>query len=177
MNLNTVGLKRGTVKLSSYNDEWPKIFEREKVLLSSALGDLVIDIQHIGSTSIPGMPSKPIIDMMASIPDFRSIDKYIQPLKKLGYEDRGQQGVPDRHIFVKGDEARRTHHLNLTERDSSFWKEHVLFLDYLRTHKEAVDEYAKLKTELAKSFPDDRNSYASAKAEFVKKIVEKARES
>jgi len=177
MKLNTVGLKRGTVKLSPYNAEWPKIFEKEGTLLSSTLGDLVIDIQHIGSTSIPGMAAKPIIDMMAAIPDFQNIEEYVQPLKNLGYEDRGQQGVPDRHIFVKGDEARRTHHLNLTEMDSSFWKEHILFLDYLRAHKEAVDEYAKLKTDLAKSFPDDRNSYTSAKAEFVKQIVEKAKES
>ena len=176
MEHNVVGLKKGTVKLSPYNAGWLKIFEKEKVLLFSTLGDLVIDIQHIGSTAIPGMPAKPIVDMMASIPDFQRIEKYIQPLKKLGYEDRGQQGVPDRYIFVKGDEERRTHHLNLTEKDSSFWKEHILFLDYLHTHKEAVDEYAKLKTDLAKNFPDDRNSYTSAKAEFVKKIVEQAKE-
>ena len=95
-----IGLKRGVVKLSKYNPKWKTLFEEESALIFSAAENFIADIQHIGSTAIPEIVAKPIIDILAAINSLSNIAKIIDPLKALGFIYRGEQGIPDRHLFV-----------------------------------------------------------------------------
>lgn len=177
-----LGLKRGKVKLVPYNPKWSEIFKKEKKILQKGLGKMIIDIQHVGSTAIPKLPAKPIIDIAVAVSDLsgKKVAKYIEPLKKLGYEYRGKER-PHRHtrehLFVKGGEEKRICHLHMVEFDSKVWKNYLLFRDYLRAHKKTADEYAKLKLELAKKFSDNRKSYTSGKDKFIQELFKKIKKS
>lgn len=168
-----IGLKRGSVELLPYRAEWPRLFEEEKARLQSALGQQVLDIQHVGSTAIPGMIAKPIIDIGIAVMDFDEARVCIGPIEHLGYEYRGEFGIPRRHYFVKGEP--RTHHIHMNEIESSDWKEQVLFRDYLIEHPERAKEYADLKMGLARQFPTDREGYLEGKALFIDRVLRTAR--
>ena len=171
-----LGLKRGTVKLCEHHDEWAKLYEQEKQLLLETFGDSIIAIEHVGSTAIPGVPAKPLIDMNVAIPsiDDATIEKFIPKLQELGYTYMHK--YPDRHFFAKGPEEKRTHHLNLVKVGSETgWNDHILFRDYLNNHKTARDEYTALKLRLAQQFAEDRESYTKAKEEFILGIIQQAR--
>ncbi|MCJ7551153.1 MAG: GrpB family protein, partial [Anaerolineae bacterium] len=111
-----IGLERGVVRLAPYTTEWQRCFEAEKERLQAVIGQYVLDIQHVGSTSIPGMIAKPIIDIGIAVTSFEEARVCIQPIQQLGYEYRGELKIPRRHYFVKGDP--RTHHLHMNEIDS-----------------------------------------------------------
>ena len=174
METHEIGLHRGTVRLVSHNPKWAEYFCAEKELLLGVIGEKIIDIRHVGSTSIPGIPAKPIIDMIAATERLAEIEVFTQDLKRLGYEDKGDGNVPGRRFFVKGEETRRTHHLNFCEPGSVFWKSHLAFCEYLKQHLDAANEYAALKQALAAAFPNDRAAYTSAKERFVHSILERA---
>jgi len=169
-----IGLKRGIVILKDYNKEWSKLFDKEAKLISSLISNYLVDIQHIGSTAIPGIVAKPIIDIAIAIADLSNIKKVITILEKGGYEYRGEQGVPDRHLFVKGNEECRTHHIHVMVNTSYEWKKHILFRDYLRKHHSEAKQYSKLKKMLATEFEFDREKYTNGKEEFILGIIEKA---
>jgi len=168
-----IGLERGTVKLAPYTTEWKRLFEQEKALLQAAVGDYVLDIQHVGSTSIPGMVAKSIIDIGIAVRSFEEATVCVNPIKQLGYEYRGEHGIPRRHFFVKGDP--RTHHVHVNEIDSRDWENQVLFRDDLIRHPEIAQEYAELKMELAQRFPTDRQAYLDGKAPFIERVLRLAR--
>ena len=170
-----LGLKRGTVKLAEAHDEWARLFEIEKDLLKMTFGDRFIAIEHVGSTSIPGIPAKPLLDMNMAISslDDTYIQEFVAPLEKLGYHYMHK--FPDRHFFAKGPEALRTHHLNLVPTDGEEWNNSILFRDFMRRNKPARDEYAALKRKLAEQFADDRASYTKAKEEFIQGIIRQAK--
>ena len=171
-----LGLKRGTVKLvNSCHDEWARLFEIEKQLLLKTFGNRIIAIEHVGSTAIPGVPAKPLIDMNVAVSSLSDeyIEEGVAPLENLGYHYMHK--FPDRHFFAKGSEERRTHHLNLVEPDSDEWRNSILFRDYMRRNKRACEEYAALKEKLAERFSEDRASYTKAKEEFIQKIIELAK--
>ncbi|MDD5218473.1 MAG: GrpB family protein [Candidatus Omnitrophica bacterium] len=171
-----LGLKRGTVKLCEHHDEWAELYEQEKQLLKNIFGDKIIEMEHIGSTAIPGVPAKPIIDINTAIKslDKETVDEFIEPLQKVGYTYMHE--YPNRKFFVKGPEEKRTHHLNLVEvGNQTDWHDKILFRDYLNSHQEARDEYGKLKLDLASKFADDRESYTKAKENFILEIIKKAR--
>lgn len=170
-----IGLKRGFVKLSKYNPKWKTLFEEESNKLLTA-SEYFEDIQHIGSTAIPGIVSKPIIDILAAIDALSNISKIIKPLKQLDYVHRGEQGIPDRHLFVKGGEEFRTHHLHVVEKNHPEWTKHILFRDYLRANPEEAEEYSSLKQVLLKKFELDREKYTTGKSEFIQEIIKKAKE-
>src|SRR5258708_935131 len=118
-----IGLKRGIVRLLPHNPTWILIFEKEKQFLLSKLGDLIIDIQHIGSTAIPGIPAKPIIDISIGIKSMKNSKSFIKLFKKLGYEYRPDFGGPNiQLLFVKGPETLRTHYLHLMKYAGAIWK-------------------------------------------------------
>ncbi len=169
-----IGLKRGTVKLENYNEKWKDIFEEESKLISSKINKFLIGIQHIGSTAIPGIAAKPIIDIAVAIDSLSNVEKIIKLLHELGFQYRGEQGIPGRHLFVKGDEENRTHHLHVVENDHHEWKTHILFRDYLKSNSKVAKEYSNLKIELAKKYEFDREKYTEGKSEFIQKIIEKA---
>ena len=129
-----IGLRRGTVKLVAHHAKWAEYFGEEKQLLLKILGEKVLDIRHIGSTSISGIPAKPILDILAAVETLADVGAFTQDLNKIGYVDKGDGGIPGRRFFVKGAEAKRTHHLNFCEMNSFFWRSHLAFCDYLERH-------------------------------------------
>lgn len=167
-----LGLVRGTVALHPYSDEWPALFRTEAAQLQAAIGAHVLDIQHVGSTAIPGLPAKPILDIGVAVDNFEAAAVCIQPLAVLGYRYRGEAGILRRHYFVKGDPV--THHLHMNEIQSADWQQQIAFRDYLRQHPAAVHAYATLKAHLASHFPDDRMAYTESKSGFIAGVLQKA---
>jgi GrpB-like predicted nucleotidyltransferase (UPF0157 family) len=171
-----IGLARGTVKLLPYNYRWIELYKQEEKLLFSLIGQYVIDIQHVGSTSIEGLDSKPIIDIAAGVKSLDDVESFRDLLEDAGYQYRGSAGVEGRVMFAKGSEDSRTHYLHIEVYDGDLWKNHIYFRDYLRLNKKSVEEYSRLKKELARKFNEDRESYTSAKNDFINFILKKARE-
>ena len=119
-----LGLQRGTVRLEPHNPEWHKLFEAEQSALQEILGDKFIAAEHVGSTAIPGIKAKPILDWMLAIPDLNDWGWLKEPLAKLDYEFRRDLRQEQGHVlFVKGSEENRTHYLKITEPNSDFWTE------------------------------------------------------
>jgi GrpB-like predicted nucleotidyltransferase (UPF0157 family) len=170
-----LGLQRKKVELLSYKPLWKKLYEKEKKLLQDVLGKDILDIQHVGSTSVPGVKSKPIIDIAVGIKSLKIGKKFLKPLKKLSYEYRGNAGVKGRLFFAKGSRKNRTHYLHVEKLNSKNWKNHIIFRNYLCRNKKAVKEYNKLKERLAKEFKDNRDKYTARKEFFIRKIINKAK--
>ena len=167
-----VGLKRGEVRLAPYNPKWEKLFAVEDAALRASVGEYAIDIQHVGSTAIPGMVTKPIIDIGIAVRDFEEARACVGPIEQLGYQYRGENGIPRRHFFVKGEP--RTHHLHMVEESSGNWRAMLRFRDYLIEHPEIAQEYADLKTRLALRFQTDRQAYRDGKSPFIECILKAA---
>ena len=164
-----IGLEKGIVRLAQYSPEWKMLYEEEERLLKDLIGEYVIDIQHIGSTSVPGLIAKPIIDIGIAIKDFEEGQRLVKPIESLGYEYKGENGIPKRHYFVKGNPT--THHLHIVEIDSEEWKKNITFRDALRKDENLAKEYAKLKLNLAEKFKYDRVAYTDGKTDFVNYIL------
>lgn len=173
-----IGLKRGTVKLSeSQFNEWQDEYEKEKKILLNKIGNHISEIHHIGSTSIPNLMAKPIIDIIAVIDKLDDYKQLIEPLEELGYHfmpDRVFE-IRDRVFFPKGPESNRTHHLSLVVKTSPQYIDNLLFRDYLRTNEHARMEYQALKQKLSKKYADDRESYTEAKSDLIAKLLNQAR--
>lgn len=176
MGLMSIGLTRGTVQLQPYDPNWLIEFEKEKQQLKEVFGNKIIAIEHIGSTSVPDMPAKPLIDIIAAIHSFDELQEFIEPLQKLGYEYMPERMFADRKFFPKGPRSNRTHHLNLVLQDNAEqWTQPLLFRDYLRDHPPMRDEYAQLKLSLAKKYKSHREAYTKAKSEFIQRVLQNAK--
>jgi GrpB-like predicted nucleotidyltransferase (UPF0157 family) len=162
-----------TVNLVPYDTTWPLEFEAEADCITRALNGLPLKIAHIGSTSIPGLAAKPIIDILAGRPGSIPGSSYVAAFKQLGYEHKGAYGIPGRNYFRRG--TPRTHHVHMFSVSSELWEDHLLFRDYLRAHPEIVREYETIKRELATQFIQDKEKYTDAKGPFVRSIVRQAR--
>jgi GrpB-like predicted nucleotidyltransferase (UPF0157 family) len=169
-----IGLHRAIVRIVPYQPQWAEYFHKEKELLFKMMREKVLDIRHIGSTSIVGMPAKPILDILVGVQMLAAVESFVEDLNVIGYEDRGNGNEPGRRYFVKGAAEKRTHHLNFCELNDSFWTNHVLFRDYLEKHHGAAKQYAALKRGLAAKFPNDRPAYTSGKEDFVRSILKLA---
>ena len=167
-----LGLKRGELRVSPYREEWKNLFEIEKRDIEKAIGDYIEDIQHVGSTSIPGMPAKPILDIAIAVKDFEEARVCIEPLSKMGYTFKGENGIPRRHYFLKGEPC--THHIHLLEKTSEEWEKLILFRDYLRSNQKTAEEYKKLKRDLSEKLRGDRKAYQAAKSDFVAAVIRKS---
>ena len=165
-----LGLKRGVVKVVRYDPGWPKEFQKEKKRLKGLLGRTARVIEHVGSTSIPGMPAKPILDIQLAVASFQVVPGLRAVLERHGYIYRGS-AFRGQRLFVKGPEARRTHHLHVMISNSKVWKKAILFRDYLIKDRASFDGYVQLKQGLARKFPSNRGSYTNGKTAFVKKVV------
>ena len=175
-----LGLKEGIVKLVEYDPKWKDLYEKEKKLILESIDDVVIDIQHIGSTAIPGMQAKPIIDIMIGLKSIALKKKYENKLNDLGYEFEGwnteeSTNIIYRNFFKKIKNNYRTHHLHLFIVNSEIWNKHINFRDYLIDNKETASEYVSLKYELMRKFPKDRKNYTDAKSKFINMIVDKVK--
>jgi len=165
----TIGVESRTVRLQEPSSEWQSMFASEQRILGAELGNHVLDIQHVGSTALGRIVAKPIIDIGIAVSRYEDARICIDPMKKLGYEYRGEAGISRRHYFVKGQP--RTHHVHMVETDSDAWISLVAFRDYLMTHLLVEARYENLKKELALRYANEREKYQSAKEPFVKAII------
>ena len=168
-----IGLQRKMVRLSFYNPAWERLYKKEEKILYSVIGKYILDIQHIGSTSIPGVKAKPIIDIAIGVKELKSGKKCIKLLKELGYEYKYDAGIKGRLFFAKGSEKSRTHYIHIVKLNGRLWKNFILFRDYLLKHKKSVKEYNELKEELARKYKDNRDTYTAQKDSFIQGIIKK----
>jgi GrpB-like predicted nucleotidyltransferase (UPF0157 family) len=164
-----LGLASGTVSLSRAHDAWAAAYERERVRIVAAIGEHLLDVQHVGSTSIPGVPAKPILDILVGVRDFDEANACVGPMVALGYLYRGENGIARRHYFVKGDP--RTHHVHMVEVQSEGWRATLRFRDLLRRNPPLAREYALAKERLALLHSRDRQAYQRGKDEIVERIL------
>lgn len=157
-----------------YNSDWPTMFEKEAEKLREIFGDLILEIRHIGSTSIPNMWAKPIIDITLVVTDIRKVDSYNDAMRSAGYEVKGEYGILFRRYFQKEINGVRTHNIHVYEIGHPEIDRHIAFRDYLRKHIEEAKIYASLKRELAVKFPHDMDAYINGKEDFVHQIDKKA---
>ncbi|MBO3444915.1 GrpB family protein [Clostridium sp. CCUG 7971] len=157
-----------------YNPEWPFLFQKEADSIKEILKDELVEIHHIGSTSVKNLKAKPIIDIIPVVNNIEKVDKYNHEFENLGYELMGEYGIKGRRFFRKGLEN-RTHHIHIFEvSDTHNIKRHLAVRDYLRTHPEKAHEYGELKQELANKYPYDIESYCLGKDSFVKELEKNA---
>lgn len=168
-----IGLKRGTVQLHPHDTKWAGAFASEKKRILEAIGEFVVDIEHIGSTSVPGLDAKPIIDMSIGLKRFKDAKKLIKPLDEIGYHF--YKNFQKQVLFVKGPDRKRTHYVHLMRYNGAKWKSDLLFRDFLLSHPKRVKGYGFLKRKLAKQFHNDREKYSAGKDIFIKRTIELAR--
>jgi len=162
------------VVVTKYDENWDRMFKDEAVRISAIFADELIDIHHIGSTSVPGLSAKPIIDIMPIVRDIDKIDSYNEQMTALGYECMGELGMEGRRYFRKGGDH-RTHQVHVFQADNKHdICRHLAVRDYLRTHDEEMRRYGELKTRLAALFPQDIEAYMDGKDAFVKELERKA---
>lgn len=170
-----LGLKRGTVRLLPHNPGWKNLFEKEKERLNRGLKDLIVDIEHIGSTAIPGIAAKPIIDMAIGVRSIKEAKKLKKPLQKLGYTFRSNASSRLKLFFTKGPEARRTHYIHVLKSNGILWKNDIGFRNYLRKHKTKAKKYEWLKRKLADLYAGDRKTYTASKDKFIQDTIKLSR--
>jgi GrpB-like predicted nucleotidyltransferase (UPF0157 family) len=148
------------------------MYEDMKGLFYSSFGNKIAAIEHIGSTSIPGLAAKPIIDIMLGVSRLADADEIIPKMCEIGFEyvSKYEDVMPYRRYFVKRESGKSTYHIHSVEVNSPFWKRHLLFRNYLRHNPQAREDYYKLKKDLSQKEWNDSNDYADAKTEFVRSI-------
>ncbi len=161
------------VEVIAYTNEWSKKFDQEAQLIHHIMGQEIIDIHHIGSTSVPGLKAKPIIDMMPVVRDISKVDNYIHKMEDAGYEALGENGLPGRRYFRKGGDN-RTHHVHVFEEGHPDVERHLVFRDYLCSHPKDMRAYGDLKESLANTYPTNIDAYIDGKDQLVKDIERRA---
>lgn len=167
-----LGLATGNVCLREAHEAWAQEFELEKARIIDAIGAYILDIQHVGSTAIRGVPAKPILDILVGIQNFDEATVCVAPLKGIGYDYRQEHGISRRHYFVKGDP--RTHHLHVVQRDSEHWLITISFRDFLKNDPHSAREYAQAKRALAATYSRDRAAYQGEKDNVIESLLHRA---
>jgi GrpB-like predicted nucleotidyltransferase (UPF0157 family) len=168
---SSLGLESGVVRLVPYDPSWPALFaaESRRILDVCHAHGVSLVLEHTGSTAVPGLDAKPILDILAGRAAESDRAAAIAALVAAGYTYRGEQGILGRDFFRRGEP--RSHHVHLTTVGGTFWQDHRAFRDYLRAHPDEAAEYARVKHELAARFPRDRESYIDGKGAFVARIL------
>ncbi|MET0918376.1 MAG: GrpB family protein [Burkholderiales bacterium] len=166
---NVLGLLPGTVRLREYTPLWAQLYRVEAARIRSALRELALDVQHVGSTAVPGLKAKPILDIAVAIPAHAIVPKCATSLAALGYEYAYWVELENDFTFEKG--VARTHHVHLVELDSRQWSDYLRFRDALRQNAQLLGEYERVKLELGARFCRDRVSYTREKAEFICRVL------
>ena len=156
-----------------YRPEWPDRFEAEAERLRAVFGSTLLALHHIGSTSIPGLAAKPVIDMIPVLERIEAADERAGALVALGYEGLGENGIPGRRYFRKGGDH-RTHQLHCFAAGNPHIRRHLAFRDFLRAHPGICDGYAALKTALAAAHPKDIEGYMAGKDAFIQEVEQLA---
>ncbi len=161
------------VEVVPHNPDWAKQFAQEADDIGAVWGDEVIAIHHIGSTAIPSIKAKPIIDMLVEVRDIEKLDEYNAQMMALGYEPKREHGIPRRRFFAKGGDIARTHHVHVFQVGDAEITRHLNFRDYMLAHPEAAQAYSLLKEELARKYAEDIEGYIAGKDAFIKEMDEK----
>ena len=169
----SLGAADDKVELVEYRDEWPSAFKTASRRILEACKDAVVHVEHIGSTAIPGLIAKPILDVLLGL-NLTKDERIVEPMMNLGYEFLGEYGIPGRSYFVLRSSGREIVHAYAFAIADDAWTRHLFFLDYLRQDPEAQRQYATLKRELAEQFPHERDAYTGAKTDFIRSIEKKA---
>jgi GrpB-like predicted nucleotidyltransferase (UPF0157 family) len=163
------------VELVAHNPEWSKLADQESKRILAGLSFPVVDIYHIGSTSVPGIKAKPILDFVLEVVNLDDVIRNLTSFENLGYNSKGEFGIPGRQFFSRDTNSERTHHLHVFQKGHADIQRHLVFRDYLRANPDAAREYEKLKEELARQFPKASGSYTEAKSDFIDSMDEVAR--
>lgn len=159
------------IRVSPYDPAWPHAFAVIKQELAAALGPLALRIEHVGSTAVPGLAAKPIIDIDIVIEEASLLPSVIKALASWGYSHEGDLGIADREAFsYRGKEHLLTHHIYVCPQHSAELRRHLRFRDYLRDHRDIAAEYGALKQRAAALFPRDIEGYISYKSPFIERI-------
>jgi GrpB-like predicted nucleotidyltransferase (UPF0157 family) len=161
------------VAIAEYSTHWPAQFEAEAGVINSAFGSTKIKLEHIGSTAVPGLAAKPIIDILLGADSLAEIENHITHLEAVGYRyvPAFEKQLPDRRYFVKANGGAPQFHLHAVACGSTFWRDHLRFRDALRHQPALREQYLELKRQLASSFRLDRDAYANAKAPFIEGVL------
>lgn len=162
------------VGIASYNPNWKEMFKEESEKIRNVLGDIIIDTHHIGSTAIPGIKAKPVIDILVETKNIEAVDRYNSKMKELGYEAMGEYRIPKRRFFRKGGNN-RTHHIHIFQVGNEEIERHINFKEYLIAHPKKAREYSKLKEKLVNKHSYDVENYINGKSDFIKEIDRKAK--
>jgi GrpB-like predicted nucleotidyltransferase (UPF0157 family) len=165
------------VLFREYEVSWPQLYEAEKALVLGQIGEHLLAIEHIGSTAVPGLSAKPIIDMLLGVETLEQADACLDPLEQLGYEY-----LPERTAFTKARRFLRKYplggpvgyHLHLLQPSNPYWTVLLAFRNYLRHHPATAQRYSVLKQQLAEQFPTDRLAYLHGKADFIHAVLQEA---
>lgn len=153
-----------------YDPTWPVLFEQLRDRISTAIGEVAVSIEHVGSTAVPGLSAKPIIDMDVVVPDSAGVTKAIEGLATLGYKHRGNLGVEGREAF-DNPPASSAHHLYICQDGNLALKNHLAIRDYLRSNPGTAQRYGELKHKLARQYPNDIDGYIDGKTDFLMNIL------
>lgn len=160
-----------------YNPAWKIFYEQEVARIRQVVdSNLITRVEHFGSTAIPGLAAKPIIDLLIGVRSLKDAkNNAVSPLESLGYNYWRDNPDPKRMFFVKGlpPNSPRTHHVHMVEPDSILW-ERLIFRDYLREHPDEASRYEQLKRNLAQKFNLDREAYTAGKTKYIKSVMQKA---
>jgi len=158
------------VVIVDYDPRWPALYEAERAKLVAVFGGALVEIEHIGSTSVPGLASKPTVDIIAGLRDEAAVGHFLEPMASLGYhyEDL-TASIPQWHLFSRRDEV-SGYHVHVVPLGGEFWRRHLAFRDYLRAHPATARQYEWLKRDLAALFGSDRMGYCNAKTNFISSV-------
>jgi GrpB-like predicted nucleotidyltransferase (UPF0157 family) len=177
VNVNKFQAMTRKVEVLPHNPNWRSLFETESKQIASALGENVVEIHHIGSTSIETIYAKPIIDILVEVSSIVKLDRQNSAMRSLGYQCMGEFGIKDRRFFLKDNLAGiRTHHIHVFEVDSAQAIRHLTFRSYLNSHLEDAQAYSTLKQSLANKYPSDIEAYMDGKSGFIQEIDRQAAE-
>jgi len=164
------------IVIVEYDQEWPRRYEAERDRIMEKIGSEISAIEHIGTTAVPGVCAKPVIDMMVAVPGPGKADGLLTALSQIGYEDVTKIEDNDEWFYCLGrGSCALYYHLHLVKADSEHWRRHIAFRNYLRAHPDTALEYCRLKRALARMYRTQREKYTESKTEFIERVVAEAR--
>lgn len=174
--MSTLGVKQGTVRLVKHSEDWHKQFLEEKTRLEAVLAPSFLDIQHIGSSAVPGLDAKPILDIGIAVSSYNSIECVTAALGKISYIQRGHLSVQMGHIYQRLQGADVvTHIVHVLEHTNPHYQDYLYMRDYLTVNASARQTYQQLKQSLAATYPNERRKYTGGKRDIIGQLLAEAR--
>jgi GrpB-like predicted nucleotidyltransferase (UPF0157 family) len=164
------------IEIVPHDPAWPRRFESEKSILLDIFRPVSVQVEHVGSTAVPGLGAKPVIDILLGVDQLADVEARIPDLAAARYEyvQRYENEFPERRLFAKPHQRPRAYHLHAVERSTAFWRRQLLFRDFLRRRPDVALDYCELKRRLAAAYGNDRDGYARAKTAFIEAALERA---